>query len=216
MKLLKNTNSKSDQQGFTILELMIATTVLAVILLMVTVMITGIGNLFYKGVTLSQTQDTTRAVADQLSQDIELTRGAPTVPVGVVYVVGGVNQTFYATCIGTVRYSYVNNLEVGVDIKHALWRDVLPSTGCTPVDLTTDLVASDPGGTEMLGNSMRLTSLTITIPGGGSKLYPIQLSVAYGASDLLTLTGYTTTCNGNVGDRFCSTDQITTAALQRL
>lgn len=213
MKSLK----KTTQQGFTIIELMIATSVLAVILLLVTVMITSIGNLYYKGVTLSQTQDTTRSIADQLVQDIKLSDGAPsnTPTAGSSTAVPGF--TLYAICIGTTRYSYALNTQIGTGrghIQHVMWRDSIGSgSRCSPVDLS-DMTLS--GGAELIGPRSRLTSLTIGSPAPGGTLYTVRLSLAYGDGDLLNPAGYDTTCKGSAGDQFCATDRLATSVVQRV
>ncbi len=222
MKRLITADSKSAQSGFTILELMIATTVLAVILLLVTVMITGIGNLYYKGVTLSQTQDTTRALVSAATQDIQLNKGAPTVVTTTQTIAG---NTVMVACEGAARYTYVKNVPIdsgaGTTL-HAVWRNSKVSgAACTPMDLTKDLanptsVDYDATGSELLGSKMRLTSLDFNASLVNAALFEIKASVAYGDDDLLNLSGYTTTCNGGTADRFCATATLTAGAVQRI
>ena len=73
-KTINSTHNKAEN-GFTIVELMIATTVLSVILLLASVVIIGIGNLFYKGVAQSQTQGDVRTIIDDVSQHLKLDGG---------------------------------------------------------------------------------------------------------------------------------------------
>lgn len=210
-----------DQEaGFTIIELLIATTVLTLILLLSTVMITSIGTLYYKGVTLSQTQDSTRSIADQVVQDIQLTSG----------VVSNGTTTFGSTvvsamCIGTVRYSYILDRQIGTDstapanqIKHVLWRDTVSSgAACLPADITLDPVGSTPAtvnGMELVGNKSRLTAFSAVSP-LSSSLYAIDVGVAFGDNDLLSGSGATTRCNGGVADHFCAVSTLSTAAIRR-
>lgn len=210
-----------DQEaGFTIIELLIATTVLTLILLLSTVMITSIGTLYYKGVTLSQTQDSTRSIADQVVQDIQLTSG----------VVSNGTTTFGSTvvsamCIGTVRYSYILDRQIGTDstapanqIKHVLWRDTVSSgAACLPADITLDPVGSTPAtvnGMELVGNKSRLTAFSAVSP-LSSSLYTIDVGVAFGDNDLLSGSGATTNCNGGVADHFCAVSTLSTAAIRR-
>lgn len=206
--------SKADQKGFTILELMIATTVLTVILLLVTVMITGIGNLYYKGITLSQTQDTTRNIADQVIQDIKLNDKPPTTPTSAVFA----SKTVYAQCVGTVRYSYIPGVQIGTDvgqIQHVIWRDSVGSgSTCTPVNLT--LPTPSVGGSELLGHQSRLTAFSINASPSNVSLFVVQVGVAFGDTDLLIMAGLATQCRGITGNQFCATDSLTTSAIQRI
>lgn len=64
--------SKANQKGFTIIELIIATTVFSVVLLLCTFGLMQIGNVYYRGITSTRTQNVTRNIIDMVSQDIEL------------------------------------------------------------------------------------------------------------------------------------------------
>jgi prepilin-type N-terminal cleavage/methylation domain-containing protein len=229
--------NNQSQQGFTIIELLIATSVLTLILLLATVMITSIGNLYYKGITLSQTQDTARSVVDQLTQDLQLSDGKPSVPDPTVPGNPNINTTLvpgqklYATCIGTTRYSYVLNQQIVTSLPHVLWRDTIGSgVTCSPVKLSTtfapnSVISPGTAGTELMGAKSRLTSLVIKVPLSGSTLYTIKLSIAYGEDDLLAgantsnlLAGsdYNVGCAGSTGNQFCATDRLTTSVIQRV
>lgn len=205
---------KLNHKGFTILELMIATTVLTVILLLVTVMITGIGNLYYKGITLSQTQDTTRNIADQVTQDIKLNDKPPTTPTSAVFS----SKTIYAQCVGTVRYSYIPAVQIGTDvgqIQHVLWRDSVGSgSACTPVNLTQPTPSA--GGSELVGPKSRLTAFSINASPSNASVFVVQVGVAFGDTDLLNVAGLATRCKGVTGDQFCATDSLTTSVIQRI
>src|SRR5437868_3678396 len=98
---------RDKQRGFTIVELMIATTVLSLILLLVSVVMIGVGNLFSKGVNQAKVQNSVRNIADDLSQQLKYSSG----------IVAG-NPTAMPTqteafCIGTTRYSYIKTYEIG-------------------------------------------------------------------------------------------------------
>jgi len=221
MMKLRSLKATTGQQGFTIVELLIATAVLSTILVMVTVMITSIGNLYYKGVTLSQTQDASRTIANLLTQDLELSKGF-FLSGNMTESLNGHNYTVYAICQGTARYTFVPNLREGDDSPHVLWRNRVASGTCTPVDLNSNLESSDPTGTELLGKKMRLTSTPSDIiphvqPGNPNTSYlTFTVAIAYGDDDLLNLSGINTTCKNGTGDQFCATDSLTTGALQRV
>src|SRR5258708_12793090 len=64
--------------GFTIVELTIATAIFSTVLLVGLASFLGIGKIFYKGVTVTQTQSSAQAVIDQLSSDVQF--GVSVVP----------------------------------------------------------------------------------------------------------------------------------------
>ena len=69
MKMYKIKNRRhhlsyfSGQKGFTVLELMIATTVFSVMLLLTTTGMIQIGKVYYKGLVTAKTQDTVRSIS---------------------------------------------------------------------------------------------------------------------------------------------------------
>lgn len=220
------------QKGFTIVELMIATTILSVILVLVTAVMISIGNLFYKGINQTRVQDNVRSITDELSQHLQL-NGTPT-PGSATYN----NVTVYAFCFDTIKYSYVIGAQIGSsNIKHVLWRNDYNSGNCTPSDLTDpNLSTSEPNGVELIAPSSRLTALNIT----GTGTYDLVVGVAYGDNDLLCDTGTANdcdatspssthvwnptapssglniTCKGQTGDNFCSTTHLTATVVQRV
>ncbi len=216
-----------DQKGFTIIELMIASGVLATILLIVTVVMIGIGNLYYKGISQARVQDDTRTIIDEVTNNLRLSGGSLATDTWAAN-----NEEGY--CIGNVRYTYVLNVQIGKPppaggpvYKHVLWKDVNPTPGSCDIgsiDLTQDTPSG--GGTEMIAPYSRLTVFCIgasvsasNCPYGSisnSSPFPLTVGVAYGEDDLLTLNGYDTQCKGHTGDRFCSTARLKTTAVQRL
>ena len=237
----RNHHHTTSEQGFTIVELMIASVVLATILLLVTVVIIGIGNLYYKGINQARVQDTTRTISDDVTGHLRLSGqsmatacrpAASPCPAGSIH----------AYCIDNVRYTYVLNVRLndaplggGLHYTHVLWRDRNPTPGScyiadvypdgssnpNKVDLTLDTPSA--GGTELMSPNSELTSFCIgqfTAPTTCNPVnhtpYPVVVSVAYGDYDLLNRNGYNTVCNGGVGDRFCSTSRLRTTAVQRL
>lgn len=222
-----------DQKGFTIIELMIATSILSTILVIVTVVMIGIGNLYYKGIAQSRVQDDTRGVTDELSQQLQLNGQALSTATWPA-------KKELAYCVGNLRYTYVMNTQLGhvspgggaVVYKHVLWRDTNPTPGSCSIDpgdignvTSVDLTQNTPssGGTELISGNTRLTSFCVgkfTAPSTCNQAtvspYPVTVSTAYGDDDLLNLNGYNTTCRGGVGDQFCSTARLQTTAVQRL
>ncbi len=207
--------TKRSEAGFTIIELLIAMTVLATMLVIVTLAMTSIGNLYYKGVNASRVQDDTRTIANQLSQDVQLSNGVSTGST----TSGG--YTILSLCTSTVRYSYIVGVQIGSSgVAHALWRDNNPNSAtCSPVNITTTNPVGSTGGVELIAPHSRLTDLSVS---DGSPVNPglftIDVAVAYGDDDLLNLVPGTinSTCKGQIGDQFCATSSITTTVVQRL
>jgi prepilin-type N-terminal cleavage/methylation domain-containing protein len=174
----------NQETGFTIVELLVATAVLSVVLTLVTVVIVGIGNLYYKGVNTARVQDNVRSLTDEISQKLQLQDGKSfsfnsPVPPNIVYTM----------CVGTTRYNFVLNRQMGTPgVEHVLWRDNVPIGSCT-VDNSFWSNASLTGGTELIAPRSRLTSFKVVQQ--SSSFYIISIGVAYGDGDLL--------CNLTVG-----------------
>lgn len=228
---MKSKNRVSEQ-GFTIVELMIALSVLSVILVMGTVIMINIGALYTKGINQARIQNATRTVVADVSSSIKYGGKPPLPSCGVGggtgrwgCVVGGASgnvKTFsgvevHALCVGTARYSFTLDrpLEVG-SLPHVLWRDVRASDGqCTPLDLTKD----NPGGTssiELMPEHAQLTRFSINEPVSGT--YNIEVYMALGPVDLIkkdSTTGHVN-CSGMVGTQFCATSELNTSVTRLL
>lgn len=234
MRKLKTTR---PEQGFTIIELLVATSVLAIILLLVTSMMISIGNLFYKGLNQARVQDSVRSIADELSQELEL-NSAP------IHYVDSIHWTapIDAVCLGNYRYSYVVGTQVnkkisagGPVLNDVLWRDI-PNGGCdqvtsaplvlvAPANLARyEQVHGNTDGTELLPPNSRLTAFCIGSLNIATNIcnyatkspYTISIGIAYGDDDLLNLAGINTTCKGTIGDQFCATARISLTVANRL
>lgn len=177
--------------GFTIIETMISLAIFGVILLMVSVIMINISHLYYKGITESDTQDNTRQIISQVSEDLELNPGQ-IVNGGPWTAADG--ATVESVCIGgDVRYSYVVGYRIGSGtepydstiplVNHVLWRDNpttapsttpippqgnpaddpadQPSSSCPVVDVTTLTASEDPGGSELIASDSRLSTFCI-------------------------------------------------------
>ncbi len=245
--------SHSIEEGFTIIELMIALSVMSVILIMSTVILIQIGGIYDKGVSGSNLQNSSRSIVQDISSAIEFSGYNPAVtecspsplPVAVnnsCYVNGASTDPYppeYAYCIGTVRYSFIVNAELGTDAgvtppattNHVLWRDVLNhyNDPCVPVDFNNlnnphDSYTVPGSGHELMAYHTRITAFNIT-PATGPELtgtgnvYDITFSTAYGDSDLLNISGANTTCKSQitlVSTQFCSTASVSSTINARV
>lgn len=214
---MKNMKENKSQQGFTIVEIMIATTILSVMLVLVTTMIIGIGKLYSKGINLNRIQDNARTINDEVSQHLQL-EGTGPIPAA------SPDGNTLAICVGNTRYSFVKNLRLGPNDSshsvHVLWRDDNPNTGSCSVPnsfLSTEVPqngASNPSknGVELMGANTRITEFTIT----ATSPYTVQVGLVYGDDDLFTGSGMSVTCNGGVGSQFCATAQLTSTVAKRM
>ncbi|MDB5170702.1 MAG: hypothetical protein JWO35_396 [Candidatus Saccharibacteria bacterium] len=206
IKRQKSTN----QQGFTIIELMIATSILSVILVMATIMMTSIGRLYYKGINQVRVQDNVRSISEGITQRLQLTNMA---------VADNTDPTqVKAYCVGKTRYTFVLGSKLGGIVQHVLWRDTLLSGTCRASDFTQP-------GDELITPNARLTAFSIA----GDSPYIVNIGVAYGDDDLLTnprgssdgtrqdaADGTRVQCNGDIGQQFCATAYSVSVITKRL
>jgi len=208
--LCRRLNSK----GFTVVELLIATLVFSVILLIVTSGILQITRTYYKGVTESNTQTVARNVINTISQAIQFDGGI------IQPTTGTAPGTSYAFCIGSVRFRYVLGSELspsatGTQTHNALLEDDSPGCAAGPTADIKNLSLS-AGTKELLSTNMRLSVLSVTSL--GNNLYNVSARVVYGDDDLLTNpAAANAACQGfQAGTQFCSVSQLSTTVLKRV
>lgn len=201
-------NIKSNAKGFTILELMIASTVFSVILLLCTVGIIQIGKTYYKGTTISRTQSVARDVMDRISQEIQFGSSEPENPASVVANTIVSNTSAEGVfCIGSTRYTYKKNNPVGNDpTDHALVADTY-SVNCDNPGFASALGNK---GKELLAQGMRLAELEILTSSNG---YKIKIRVTQGGGELVGPNG---NCKSGAGSQFCGSSYLETTVQRRL
>lgn len=206
-------SDNESQLGFTIVELLIATAILSLIILLSTVMISSIGSLFYKGIIQTRTQNNTRNISDDVAQHLKFSNGDLW---SSSHVYAGVTINSY--CVNGTRYSYVIGRQIGT-IAHVLWRDN-PGASCTPVDLTLATPINADGsasinGAEMIAPSSRLTVFSLTRATLTSPI-AINVGVAFGDPSLTNaVSGSSVKCLGAAGDSFCASVYQSTIVTQR-
>ncbi len=234
-------NIHRNSQAFTVIELLVATTAFAFIVLFVSIGLIKINNTYYKGVTQSNTENVARAIVDNISQDIQFDSGTPAYP----GVYPNSNTPQYAICTGGARYS----VQLGHELKegsndHVLMRDT-PTT-CSPGTPIPNLqnTANPPplpsGATELLSPNMRLAALTVSQPNpNNSRLYKIYIRLIAGDDDLLcsqnnvpgscnsstamtndgsdtNFVGTDVTCKPTAGSQFCAVAEFTANVEKRI
>ncbi|MEX1995563.1 MAG: prepilin-type N-terminal cleavage/methylation domain-containing protein [Candidatus Saccharimonadales bacterium] len=211
--------------GFTIAELLIATAIFSVILTGALVGFIQIGRMFYKGVSLTQTQDATKQVINSLRENIQLAASVSASQTGGGY-------SYY--CVGNHRYTYKlgQKVELSDSPNHAatgnfgLLHDILPgSSACaTPCAANCgDGAVAFNNPTELLGNKMRLGKFDIIQPDPSKTpgLYNLDIAVVYGEDDILNYTNKndpsTAYCSGSLtNQQFCAVNKLSTTVYRGL
>lgn len=202
-----NTSIKRSQ-GFTIVELMIATAVFGVVTLLCAVGIMQIGRMFYKGVTTVRTQEVTRSVADEIIQQLKFSSDDITTFSGA-----GID----VLCIGGLHYIYQIDKEVKTSppTQHALERVRL--SGDAPCDNNPPASAQR---VELLGENMRIAK-----PNGGSGfdircddngLCSLKIVIAYGDDDVFVDDNHSQCRGGPTGSQFCGVSAVNTFVTKRV
>lgn len=216
---------RKKSEGFTIVELMIATAIFSVLLLLCSTAIIDIGRQFYKGTIVNRTQQTARQVVEDVAQAAQFSAGSTSVQ----------TQTSGSTtvlCIGQIRYAFVNDKSLGSDSgqsPHVLWKDHIVEGNCNVTDgvagalpnLSSATPSNDSDGQEMLGSNMRVPNFTILKNGN---TITINLTVSYGQDDSVFVTNpgspptvdYTKCLSTRFGGQFCAVSTISTNVGQRL
>jgi prepilin-type N-terminal cleavage/methylation domain-containing protein len=197
-----------DHKGFTIIELLIATVIFSVILLIITGAIIQFSKIYYKGVISSRTQESARNIMSDVSGAVQfsgisnVSNTPPPGPGGVGYI-----------CIGSKRYSYRLNVQV-TGTQHAIIAD----SPATCAGAYSPMVGAIPAGStasELLGEGMQLVNIDVQQV-AGSNLYTIALHVAYGADSDLVLPARNE-CKALIqGGQFCAVIKLNATVAKRI
>jgi len=178
---LDSKSGELNQLGFTIVELMIATVVFSMVMLVIVYGVLSFSHDYYDGITSSTTQDTARNIINSITQSIEFS-GMSIVPTPSS-LPGAGNEVYF--CAGGSTYAY----DWGTMYTGALSPSNLglyEITGMCKLPAAADISTAQSNGTgkELLSPNMRVTVLTVSSDPTG-RLYTVTLGVAYGGSDLL-------------------------------
>ena len=223
-----------SQRGFTIVELMMATIVFSVIMLVAAGAVVRFTSNFQRAVTATNTQNATRSIIDSISQSVQFGGGdKPTRLTG-----GG--KTGW--CVGYTRYSYVlgkqlTNAEGPTSTRYALVQD---STGIGCYGEAQTLSSGTPDGQELLGEHMRLVKFDITENDSATGVWDVTIKVVYGENEVLCapvsvpnscdtsgssevflnnltqLKSPDLQCKGGKGTQFCAVSEIKTTVQRRV
>lgn len=209
--------------GFTVLELMVATSIFAVVLLVLTAGVLSFSRDYFASVTRSNTQAVARAILDDVAHSIQFAQTAPT----SFATTGGTA----ATCIDNVMYSYAVGVQVSAasgpnhQNKYGMVKRI-PAVSCSaPADITDPTyVFNKDQEQELLGKNMRIS--VFSIDPLGNDTFTIHVRVAYGEDDLFGIPSTfgsvatddwgTLACKSGSGSQFCAVSDLSTTVQRRI
>lgn len=215
---------KIKQSGFTIVEFMIATSVFSVVLIVALAGFNGVGNVFYKGVAVNQTQ----SVSTQIMNDLRANIQSASAISGPVSSSNG--YTYY--CIGNIRYTFNLSPAAPFDGNSAegyapggnfgLLRDNLAGNGCADPCVSGSCQpgqAAFNNAQEILSNKMQLIRFDINPDPSIGHLYNVYVNVAYG--DPSDFSNYhdqdNMACQGGLSaQKFCAVIRLSTSVYEGL
>ncbi len=197
-----------NQKGFTIIELMIATVIFSIVLLVLTENIISISNDYYQGVVQTQTINATKNIVDTIAQQIKLSTSTDLINITQPPKGNWTNHPLIPTnipkfegilCVGNNEYVFQNQGYVvnGSPVKsnatknqasgalELYYNSSCPSSNTAGWDFSN--INPHPSGAEytsLVPQNMRLQKFVITAPVPRfSTLYKIDVEVAYGNDD---------------------------------
>ena len=217
------------------MELMIAISILSIILLLSSMVLVGIGNLYSKGANLSNVQDTTRNIVENVVSAVQfsgdqLNNGQPAIVHNYVYNSSTVQVSAY--CFGQTRYSFVTGFNLPPGWSHILWLDRMSTPGdCFPLDIGQPsptclgilgcIDSQSNSGSELIGANMHIATFDITEY--NPQLYSVSVGIGFGAKDMFVSNGGVPTlvngnyqCSDSAGQQYCASSYLTTFASERL
>lgn len=207
-----------NKKGFTIIELLIATSIFSVILLICATGIIYVGRLYHKGATSTAVQEVARSSIDEIKNDFQYGGGF-----FAKLINNGPNEGF---CIGDNLYSYqVSPHKINADGSgHALvvrnrpncYTDAIASPPSVQPDNINDGQTAPAGfpWRELLGPNMRIKSdIFPTSPTAGAPSIKFVISIISADDDLIDASG---NCNSGFGSQFCATAELSSDAYRRI
>jgi type II secretory pathway pseudopilin PulG len=227
MKWASNRKKRSIKTtgGFTIVELTIATLIFSTIIVMALASFIGIGRVYYKGRSLTETQAVAQQIVTQASGDIQFSSDVVTnYPTGTGIPTGASGSQY--VCFGNIRYTYNLYQEVDVDDVAAnhfgLLRDVMPGTKpCASPFGVGAIALTNPQ--ELLAPKMRLSKFDVTPAKDKTgadvrDLWDMNVIIAYGSDDTLKNPGgANVACDAELKtSEFCSVSRQSTSVSRGL
>ena len=220
--MMRRDTAYRRQAGFTIVELLIATAVFAMVMVLITVGVLSFTRSYYKGINQSNTQAAARTILEDVSQAIQFSGDVVTAP---IVQSGSGTPKSSGICVGSRRYSYLPGWQVidsGADAAknqgaHSL---VLDTPGNCAGMWAQDLIGNNltGGSVEMMPPHMRLAKFKVEHVGAATDVWQVTVRVVYGDNDLLDdPTGENARCKANIsGTEYCAQAELTTTVKKRI
>lgn len=198
------------EKGFTLVELLIATAVFSLVLVVFLSAFIRISQLFYKGVTMTAAQESARNVVQDIADDLQFFQQQPVAPAGANYF-----------CIGSHRYSWNLGVQVASG-TYGVAREQIPSSTC-PSTTSQPVPVGTSNYEELLDPGMQVNKLSLSSCTNGQCVISIHL-VSYGSDNsvLISPSGLTpayqandAVCSGPAtSSEFCATADYQSTVLQ--
>ena len=179
---------KTNQKGFTIIELLIATAVFSTVLLIITYGIIQISRIYTNGFIQTQTQNDVVSITNKITQDIEFSSSSGVIAEQSAQVTkNGSPTTYYYFCTTNTEYFYA--------ALGSLYQLPLPNGGCSkPASFINNSgitnLLSTANNVVVLNHSQYYSKNMLVAPGDDG-LYTINISVLYGDKNNLEYNGNT-------------------------
>lgn len=226
---------KLNPKGFTILELMIAVTVLAVLLLITSSAVIAMSRQFYKGLAKSRTQQVARNISEELATNIQYSTSEPR------FLGLSANGEVEAWCIAERSYLFVEGKQLGSNPTTQSAGVMLRGPDCNLPSSIPDTLTPGPNQVELVGEGMRLADLDIcpsntTDPDDpcyatSDDVWTVKVRIVYGDNDLvcspaagdcedttisLNQRAGDLNCKLQTGNQFCATAEYQATVVRRL
>lgn len=177
--MMKQHDQVLAQEGFTIVELMIATLVFSMVLMVIIYGVLSFSHAYFAGVNSSATQTTARNIINDVSQSIQFSGN--TITPTTLDTAPGYPPNAYYFCAGNATYYFIQ----GAMYDGATPTKTNPGLFMQPGACTDKPNFAASGSKELLAASMRIPYLSVAKADPLGRLYTVQTSVAFGDSDLL-------------------------------
>lgn len=209
--------AKGSSAGFTVLELMVATTVFAIVLLVLTAGVLSFSRDYFASTTRGNTQVVARALIDDIAKTIQFGQSIPAT---------NASGNTKVLCLDNVQYLYATGYQVAAatnlpkhQSKYGMIKRVSASGCPAPADITGGFAFNASTDKELLSKNMRISKLDVLALGNNT--YTVNVRVAYGDDDLFGITGpppawSTIVCKSGAGSQFCAVSDLSTTVQQRI
>jgi len=185
MKYIKNRLSIKNSQGFTIIELMIATAVFSLALLILAVALISINHQYFKGISEGNAQTASSNILSDVTSAVQFSNGnfipAPSTSSKPGYY-----------CIGNTEFYYtLYSIDKPGPVQTNPFLEINKCLQGAPTQINCKKTCSG-----LLGDNMQLLGFSISQPYSNVKLFEIKINIGFASNDKLfcSLVGSNSNC----------------------